>query len=62
MFALILIAMVALLAWINFSVNTAAIIVLIAILGLAAYAFINAKTQKNKAKKILKSRKSEEKD
>lgn len=62
MFALILIAMVALIAWTNFSENTAATIVLITILGLAGYAVVNARTQKRKAKKTLEHREFEKKD
>ena len=59
MFALILLAIISLLAYSNFSETTAAIIILTTIFALVVYSVLNARAQKNKNKR--KQIKSEEK-
>lgn len=48
MFALILLAIISLLAYSNFSEATAAIIILTTIFALVVYSVLNARSQKNK--------------
>ena len=59
MFALILLAIISLLAYSNFSETTAAIIILTTIFALVVYSVLNARAQKNKNKR--KQIKSEDK-
>ena len=54
MFAMIILAIISLLAWSNFSNNTASIIILITIAALVIYTVLNAKSQKRKEKIIAR--------
>lgn len=60
MFALILLAIISLLAYSNFSESTAAIIILTTIFTLVVYSVMNARSQKKK--KMLEQMKPEDKN